>query len=240
MPLSISVTGWFFFFLLPLLSLYNRDLVLQEYSTEWHHVLSKVYVSISCTISSGLVVREESGYQKSAAVLQSIKESAVTDSNSSSKKKGFKPQCPGFLRPLGKETTCQQRGKRRQVWSIWSTYITIRNVRDQATRKTKTGSSYLKGCMELYISWDWETGRPPLSPSWAWACKDVWREMGICWAAAACRRNQDDWEVTKTTRNSLRLLEIHQLPLSVNVPWQWPTLHLHPALASLHRTAAHC
>lgn len=32
-------------------------------------------------------------------------------------------------------------------------------------KERKTGSSYLKGCMELYISWDWETGRPPLSPS---------------------------------------------------------------------------
>lgn len=32
-------------------------------------------------------------------------------------------------------------------------------------KERKNGSSYLKGCMELYISWDWETGRPPLSPS---------------------------------------------------------------------------
>lgn len=46
--------------------------------------------------------------------------------------------------------------------------------------------AHLKGCREPKISWDWETGSPPLSPSWAWACRGVCREMGICWAAAAC------------------------------------------------------
>lgn len=92
-----------------------------------------------------------------------------------------------------KETGCQ-RGK-RWVQNISSVSFTQSNKRLRPQGNEKLQSSYLKGCMELYISWDWETGRPPLRPSWAWACKDVWREMGICWAAAAYGRNWDDWEV---------------------------------------------
>lgn len=71
--------------------------------------------------------------------------------------------------------------------------------------------AHLKGCRELKISWDWETGSPPLSPSCAWACRDVWRGIGICWAVAACEQEPGD---DCTARNT--------------------PPHLHPVLAKLH------
>lgn len=96
-----------------------------------------------------------------------------------------------------RKETGRQRGKRRWVQNIWSISFTNSNKRLRPPGTERLQSTYLKGCMELYISWDWETGRPPLRPSWAWACKDVWREMGICWAAAAYGRHWHEWEVQK-------------------------------------------
>lgn len=66
--------------------------------------------------------------------------------------------------------------------------------------------SHLKGCRELKISWDWETGSPPLSPSCAWACRDVWRESGICWAVAACKGEPGDDCIEPNTPPHLHLL----------------------------------
>ncbi len=67
--------------------------------------------------------------------------------------------------------------------------------------------------MELNISWDWETGRAPRKPSWAWACRDVCR---ICWGVA--------WTHKKQTR----VIHMHRMnPIKWKWSDMWPSMVTH-------------
>lgn len=85
---------------------------------------------------------------------------------------------------LGPES-CQREEHKPIILSYNKTTFNHPQKKMMTSHKSDHSCQYLNGGMELNISWDWETGRPPRSPNWAWAWRDVCKEMGICWAAAA-------------------------------------------------------
>lgn len=66
---------------------------------------------------------------------------------------------------LGEENSIPTKGKGKMSVEYLINVHRHQEYKRASQKERKNGSSYLKGCMELYISWDWETGRPPLSPS---------------------------------------------------------------------------